>query len=216
MRLLSWMLALMMMVGGASMLSAQEGEKPKDDKVEEKEVEKEGEEKEETDLQKFQRIFKGADEVIKGVEVKQADIDLYKKHSDSFDEAMAEDEKFEELKDKSIKEAFDHALKSEKYLAWAKENELNAEDYLRKSIRITVLQFKFQVEDGADEQIKQLEEAKNMIEGMKEMMDEETYNESMASITEGLELIKGMKEIADGFKAANEEEAKLIKDNLDA
>lgn len=216
MRLLSWMMAVMMMVGGASMLSAQDSDKPKEGKVEEKEVEKEGEEKEETDLQKFQRVFKGADEIIKGLEIKQADIDLYKKHSDSFDEAMAEDEKFEELKETSIKEAYDHAIKSEKYLAWAKKNELNAEDYLRKSIRITVLQFKYQVEDGADEQLKQLEEAKTMVEGMKEMMDEETYNETMKSVTEGIDLIKGMKEIAEGFKAASEEETKLIKANLDA
>jgi uncharacterized protein (DUF362 family) len=51
---------------------------------------------------------------------------------------------------------------------------------------------------------------------MKEMMDEETYNETMKSVTEGIDLIKGMKEIAEGFKAASEEETKLIKANLDA
>ncbi|MCB9894110.1 MAG: hypothetical protein H6839_06670 [Planctomycetes bacterium] len=227
MKIWSWMLALLAvacMGATAPALKAQDagkeekpaGEAKKDAGGEAKEGEdKEGKEEpgEEDPVANLKAVFKDVDTVIKDVKLTQEDIDSYLKHNDSFDKAMKEDEKFEELKDKSVKEAFDHAIKSDKFKAWAEKEGVKGEDWLRKAVRIMVLNFKLSVGPGIDEQIKSIEDQKAMVESMKEMLSEEEYKEAMDAIEEGVKTLKAMKEIAEGLPTPSEEEKKLIEAN---
>lgn len=188
------------------------GEKKADEGKEGEEAEEgeEGEEGEEDPVENLKQVFKDVDKVIDGVAITEADIEAHLKYNKSFDEAMEKDEKFEELKDKSIKEAYDHAVKSETYKAWAEKNGLKAEDYLRKSIRIMVLNFKLTIGPQMKEQQESLAEQRKMVEGAKEMLGEEEYKEAMKSLDEADKMLKGMVEVADGLPAASDEEKKLI------
>ena len=228
MKMWNWMLALLAvacMGAAVPALKAQDmgkaekpaGEAKKDAAGEEKKDEGKDEAKEEPaeddPVANLKAVFKGVDEVIKDVKLTQEDIDSYVKHNESFDKAMAEDEKFEELKDKSIKEAFDYAIKSDKYKAWAEKEGVKAEDWLRKAVRVMVLNFKLSVGADIDEQIEGLAEQRKMVESMKEMLSKEEYDEAMKALDDGAKTLKGMKEIAEGLPAPSEEEKKLIEAN---
>ncbi|MCB9932596.1 MAG: hypothetical protein H6841_04150 [Planctomycetes bacterium] len=225
MKLGKMMLAVLAMIclsASVATLQAQEkgaeGEKPAaekkaDEKAEEgKEGEEgeEGEEKEEDPVADFEKVFKDVDKVVDSVKVTDEDIQSFLKHNDSFDEAMEKDEKFEELKDKNIKEAFDHAVKSEIYKAWADKNGLKAEDWLRKAVRIMVLNVKVNMGPSMAEQAEMIAEQRKMVEGMKDMLGEEEYKEAIKAIEDGEKTLKGMTKVIDGLPAGTDEEKKLI------
>ena len=224
MRIWNWMLALLAvacMSVALPTLNAQdmggedkpaEEKKPDGDKkddAEDKDDDSDDEDKEEDPVEELKSLFKDVDKVIDGVKLTEEDIKSYIAHTDSFDTAMEEDEKFEELKDKSIKEAYDYAVKSDKYTAWATKEGVDA-DWLKKAIRIMVLNFKTSMSGDLDEQVKALEEQKKMIEGMKGDLGEEEYKEAVEGLDEALKMMKGMGEVAKGLPAPTEEEAKLL------
>lgn len=213
-------LAMVCLSASVPTLQAQEkgaeGDKPAEEKkADEKEAEgdEEGDDEEEEDadpVENMKKMFKDVDKVIDTVKIAEADIESYLKHNKSFDEAMEKDEKFEELKEKNIKEAFDHALKSESYKAWAEKNELKAEDYLRKSIRIMILNFRVNFGPQIKEQLDGLAEQRKMVESAKESIPAEDYNEAIKALDEADKMLKGMSEIIDGLPAGSDEEKKLI------
>jgi hypothetical protein len=203
-----------------------EGDKPAEEKKDDKkkdeeekgdeEKDDEGDEEEADPVENMKKLFKDVDKVIDSVKIAEADIESYLKHSESFDEAMEKDEKFEELKDKSIKDAFDHALKSETYKAWAEKNELKAEDWLRKAIRIMVLNFKVNYGPQIKEQQEGLAEQRKMVESMKEMIPAEDYNEAIQGLDEADKMLKGMGDVIEGLPAASDDEKKLIEKHAEA
>ncbi|MCZ7605649.1 MAG: hypothetical protein M5U25_06135 [Planctomycetota bacterium] len=213
-------LAMVCLSASVPTLQAQEkgaeGDKPAEEKkADEKEAEgdEEGDDEEEENadpVENMKKMFKDVDKVIDTVKIAEADIESYLKHNKSFDEAMEKDEKFEELKEKNIKEAFDHALKSESYKAWAEKNELKAEDYLRKSIRIMILNFRVNFGPQIKEQLDGLAEQRKMVESAKESIPAEDYNEAIKALDEADKMLKGMSEIIDGLPAGSDEEKKLI------
>ncbi len=213
-------LAMVCLSASVPTLQAQEkgaeGDKPAEEKkADEKEAEgdEEGDDEEEEDadpVENMKKMFKDVDKVIDTVKIAEADIESYLKHNKSFDEAMEKDEKFEELKEKNIKEAFDHALKSDTYKAWAEKNELKAEDYLRKAIRIMILNFRVNFGPQIKEQLDGLAEQRKMVESAKESIPAEDYNEAIKALDEADKMLKGMSEIIDGLPAGSDEEKKLI------
>lgn len=213
-------LAMVCLSASVPTLQAQEkgaeGDKPAEEKkADEKEAEgdEEGDDEEEENadpVENMKKMFKDVDKVIDTVKIAEADIESYLKHNKSFDEAMEKDEKFEELKEKNIKEAFDHALKSDTYKAWAEKNELKAEDYLRKSIRIMILNFRVNFGPQIKEQLDGLAEQRKMVESAKESIPAEDYNEAIKALDEADKMLKGMSEIIDGLPAGSDEEKKLI------
>lgn len=205
----------------AAPLFAQEGEKKEEGKRAEegkKEVEKEGEEKEgeaeEDDLTRMKKQFKDVDKVIAGVTLTKEDIESYEKHEDAFDEFVDSDEKFEKLANKNIKEAFDYAIKSEKYLAWAKERELEAETWLRKAVRILTFETRQDLAD-MDETVEEMKEWKKTLEDLKDTMTDEEYKEAIKETDDAIKMLEGMSEFAKSLPAPTEAEAKLFVDEED-
>jgi hypothetical protein len=208
-----WMLAVLVALSFGAALSAQESKPEKAPEGEEKEGEKEGEKAEEEDyLAKLKAQFKDVDKVVGTVTVTDADIKSYEKYEQEFDDFVDSDAKFEELSDKSLKEAFDYAITSEKYLAWAKARSLSAEDWLRKACRIMI----FSVRDslggpGMEEQIKSLKEMKTEMEKLKDQLSAEEYKESMDQIDKSIAQLEGMRDFGKSLPAPTEAEAALLK-----
>lgn len=208
-----WMLAIAITLMFGTALNAQEGkegEKP----AKEGEGEKEGEkEKEEADpIETLKKQFKDIDTVIGSVTITQADLDSYKKYEKEFDDFAESDAKLEELSEKSLKEAFDYAVKSEKYLEWAAKRELKAEDWLRKALRIVVLGIREQFNGPEyDEQIESMREMKKEIEKMKDQLPEEDFKESMKQMDEAIAQLESLRDFGKSLPAPTEAEAALLK-----
>lgn len=205
-------------LGVAAPVYAQDAEKPAKEAGKEEgkkeEGKKDGEAEDESEIGQLKKQFKDVDKVIAGVTLTQADLDSYEKHEEAFENYMEGDEKFEELADKSIKEAFDYAVKSEKYLAWAKERELNGEEWLRKAVRILVFEIRSDLMD-MDDMVESMKEWKETLKEMKDTMSEEEYKEAVKETDEAIKSFEEMRDFAKSLPAPTEAEAKLLKENDD-
>lgn len=226
MRVLAAMVAGMAIMMFAPALMAQDAPAPAPaPKSEEKPVEKpkeaekapEGEKKEEPpkkeEESQFTKLFKGIEEVTGKVEVTEADIKLFVKHYPEVDKLTETDEKFEKLTDTNLKEAFDYLVKNEKYLAWAKEKGVEAEKFLRLSMRIVTVHMKVGMKDTFKEADKQIEEGAKQIEAMKDQMPADQYKEAMAEMDKARKEMAAMRKTIDALPGPTEAEAKLLEAN---
>jgi hypothetical protein len=227
-----WMMAglLLAMVAVSAPLFAQEGEpekKPaKSDEAKPAEPAKEGDKKEEGGEKKdgekeednpiatyLKDLLKGLDDVVGKTEFNEEDVKLVLKHHEALDAVLEGDEKFAELKDKNVKEAFDHMIKSEAYLEWCKKEKIEAEPYARKMVRIRMTFSRLYFSDFLDRTVKA---AKEQVESDKESIPEEEYKGRLKDIAEFEKQIPGAKKEIEKISAPTDAEKKLLESNKKA
>lgn len=221
MRKMKWMLAIAAMFAVAAVaapLSAQMGgdkEEPKKEEPKKEEPKEEPESPEDADKLsvKLKKTLKGIDEVTGKVEFAEADVKAYLKHFEDLDKMMEGDEKFEALKESNMKEAFDYIIKNEKYLAWAKKNEVDAEAFMRKSLRLRTTFYKLYLPDMLDGIIKKQRE---MIEGFKDMIPEDEFKKAMSELDAAAEDFKACRKVLETVPGPTDAEKKVIEANKKA
>jgi hypothetical protein len=184
-------------------------EKDGDKKEEPKEGEKkDGEKKEEES--KWVKVFKDLDQVIGKVEATDEDVKQFIKHYPAFDKLTDADEKFQKLTSESMKQAYEHLLKSEKYIAWAKENSLDAEKFLKSGFRIYMMATKALLLDAKEAEIK---ENKKKIEDMKNELSEEELKGYMEMVESVLKDIAEMRKAMNVVSGPTDAEKKVLETN---
>lgn len=79
---------------------------------------------------------------------------------------------------------FDEALADPKYRSWAASNGLDAEDFMRKTTRITMLLFAEQMQASAAMMREQIPQQMAMIEAQKDQVGEEIYQQMKQGMEE--------------------------------
>lgn len=141
----------------------------------------------------LKNMLKDLDQVTGKVEATEDDFKAVIKHKDSLEKVTDANEEFKKAKDKNMKEAFDIAIKDEKYIAWAKENGLEPEAFLRKFLRVLTIGMKHSMGKAFEDGQAQLDEDEKTIEQFKDALGEEEYKKQKESITHA----KGQMKIAD-------------------
>ncbi len=223
-----WMLmvAALAMVAAMPLVAQAEGEKKPEEKKEEKPAEpsKEGEAKEEKkeekeegnkdDLDnKLKRALKGVEELVGKVEVTEDDVKLVLKHHKATKAVTDKDEKFQKLKDENLKEAFDHLMKNEAYVAWCKKEGLEADAFTRKALRIRTGYIKLYLPTIMDDAIKT---QKELLEEYKAEIPEADYNKAIAELKKAEEMFKRAKKQLEIIPAPTDAEKKAYEAHKDA
>jgi hypothetical protein len=208
-----WMLAVLTALSFSTALFAQESKPEKAPEGEEKEAE--GEEKEEDALAHYKAMFKDIDTVIGKTTVTEEGIKGYLDHHETFRDAMKKDKKFEELKEKNLKEAFDHAVKSEIATAWAKEKGVELDSWLRQTLRVMVLTFRAQIEESVAAQKEALAAQRKQVEELKSELSDEEYKEYIKALDEGDQALKDWGAMSDGLAKPTDAEDKVLKANAE-
>jgi len=178
-----WSMLLAALVVGVmsagAVVSAQEAERPKADDVVEEKAEKDAEkeaEKEDGDITaEVRKGMKDIESVTGKVEYAEADVSAFLKHWTAFTDKFGQ----LDMGESSIKDTFDGLIKNDEYLAWAKERELNAEDYLRKSYRVLTNFLKLNFAKLVSETVKA---QRDMVERMRDQFDDEDVNEMLKEL----------------------------------
>ncbi len=79
---------------------------------------------------------------------------------------------------------FDEALADPKYLSWADSHGLDAEDFMRKTTRITMMLFVEQMQASAAMMLEQIPQQMAMIEAQKDQVGEELYQQMKQGMEE--------------------------------
>lgn len=225
-RLLVAVLAVGAMTWFASALPAQEApatpkEEPKGEekpKEEPKQPEKKEEDKaaEEDYGAMFERVFKDLDKVTGKIELSEDDVKLALKHHEGVQKVFKGDKEFKKLQEKNLKEAFDYAVKNEKFLAWAKENSLDGERLVRISLRLMTIALKAQTKEQIKTGHETIEASRKQVEDAKADSGEETYKAQVKALDKNKKMLDQMSKAIDGIPGPTEAEAKLVKANEEA
>jgi hypothetical protein len=223
-----WMLmvAVLAMVAAMPLVAQADGEKKPEEKKDEQPAEPEkkedGEAKDDKkeaegdkdDLdKKLKRVLKGVEELVGKVEVTEDDVKLVLKHHKAAKAVTDKDEKFRKLKDENLKEAFDHLIKSEAYVAWCKKEGLEAEAYTRKALRVRTGYIKLYLPTMLDDAIKQ---QKDVLEEYKDEIPEADYKKAIAELTKAEEMFKRAKKQLEIIPAPTDAEKKAYEAHKEA
>lgn len=171
--------------------------------------------KEEDGPPDFEVLFKDVDKVIGTVNYTADDVKTFKDQWTAGADLLKDDAEFQKLKKKSIKEAFDYAVKHASVLEWAKEKKLDADTYMRKSLRIMLQHVKQQIPDQVKAGRESLENARKMVETYKDALGEEKYNEQIKKLDEATKMLDGMEKGFDLIPNPTDDEKKLLEANKD-
>lgn len=163
----------------------------------------------------FEKLLKDVDKVISGVNYDEKDMKSFTDHWKSTSNLLEKDEKFNKLKDQNVKEAFDYAVKHEKYVAWAKEKGVDADKFMRKGMRIFLQHIKIVMGDQSKTLRKNLDDARAMIEQFKEYMTEEKYKEQIAELDNAAKNLETMENAFKKVPDPTDAEKKLLEANKD-
>ena len=164
---------------------------------------------------RHKRLLKDISDVIGTVTVSEADVKSWLDHRADFEKAMLADEDFGAKRAVSLKQAFDHALTSEVYTAWAKGENLNAEDWLRKSLRIKVLNYRLRALKEAPEQREALKAKLEKIEGEKQNLSTGEYENAKAAIADTQDLLTKLETYVKTLPEPSEPEKKALETHAD-
>jgi hypothetical protein len=219
MKILSWMMAVVLVAGMASFAMAEDGDapdkpQPKGEKAEGKEKadkEKSDEKKAEEDKADgaltaiVRRVTKDAKDVTGKVEITKEDFDLIAEHWPELTRTFRV-----QPMGSSIKDAHKQLMENEEFLAWAEERDLNADDFTRKGLRLSTLHLKLEVLPRARQQLQQQSE---VIERMRGMMEEEDFKAAQESIKTVERDIKAAEKLAGEVPGPTDAEKKLLEDD---
>ena len=100
-------------------------------------------------------------------------IDLWEEYSEIGEEEFEPEEDFD----------FESMLSDDRYLSWAKSHDLDADDWARKSVRITMMVYREQMLEAAKIMPEQMAQQMAMLEEQREQLGEEMYQQ----IRQGME-----------------------------
>ena len=100
-------------------------------------------------------------------------IDLWEEYSEIGEEEFEPEEDFD----------FESMLSDDRYLNWAKSHDLDADDWARKSVRITMMVYREQMLEAAKIMPEQMAQQMAMLEEQREQLGEEMYQQ----IRQGME-----------------------------
>lgn len=158
----------------------------------------------------LKNMLKDLDQVTGKVEATEDDFKAVIKHKDSLEKVTDANEEFKKAKDKNMKEAFDIAIKDEKYIAWAKENGLEPEAFLRKFLRVLTIGMKHSMGPAFADQQKQFDDLEKVLEQFKEALGEEEYKKQQAELTHAKEQMKIADEAIKGIPGPTDAEKVLL------
>lgn len=122
---------------------------------------------------------------------------------------MEEDDDDDEILD------FDEILADPQYRQWAVSHGLNAEDWLRKTVRITMTLYREQMLQGAAEAPQQIEQQLVMIEQQREQLDEEMYQQMKQMMEASAAMSKKMAATASELPEATASEMAALESHRD-
>lgn len=91
---------------------------------------------------------------------------------------------------------FDSMLNDDAYLRWAASHDLDAEDWARKTVRITMVLYREQMLEAAKVMPEQMAQQMAMIEAQREQLGEEMYQQIKQGMEESAEYGKAIEENA--------------------
>ncbi|MBI3271476.1 MAG: hypothetical protein HYZ53_20975 [Planctomycetes bacterium] len=161
---------------------------------------------------KFTALFKGLDEVTGKVTFNAEDVASFIKNWPLMKKAMKSDKKFQEIKENSIQGAFEYLNKDAKFAAWATEQKLDKEVWLRKSLRVMSTWMKaIGVPKMVGEGREQLEGARKMLASAQTQMPEEQFKKQEEQLAKASKQLDEMgKVINEKVPGPSEDEQKLL------
>jgi hypothetical protein len=153
----------------------------------------------------FQEWAKSLSEFVKDVRFNEKDVQNLISQWDDFNSISEEqDTEEEEYVD------FDSILKDPAYLSWAKSNGLDSDDWLKKSMRITAMIMRTQLEEnmsgGQFDMTGQLAE----LEKMRDQMGEEMYLQMKQALETGAAAMQGLNNSYKELPAPTDSERALL------
>ena len=122
---------------------------------------------------------------------------------------MEEDDDDDEIVD------FDEILADPQYRQWAASHGLNAEDWLRKTVRITMTLYREQILQGAAEAPQQIEQQLEAIEQQREQLGEEMYQQMKQMMEASAAMSQKMAETARELPEATASEMVALESHRD-
>lgn len=161
-------------------------------------------------VEQLKKLIKDLDQVTGKVEATEEDFKAVVKHNDAVEKLADANEKVGEAMGRSLKDAFDIIVKDEKYIAWAKENGLEPEAFLRKYFRVLTISMK----EGQAAELKEFAEFVDgileLLEQTKEALGEEEYKKQVAEYKTKKEAIKSASEALKGIPGPTDAEKALL------
>jgi len=160
---------------------------------------------------KLEEIVAEVNDFVGDVRFDEADVESLIELWPEFDEleSLLDDGDDEELVD------FDAVMADPDYRRWASSHGLDAEDWLRKSTRITMTLYREQMLQSMATAPQQYQQQMQMIEQQREQVGEETYLEMKAMLEASAAFAERMSETAGGFPQATAEEKAALNAHRD-
>lgn len=111
---------------------------------------------------------------------------------------------------------FDGILSDSTYLDWAESKGLDAEDWLRKAVRITMVLFREQIVNGAETFPAQMQQQMDFIEQQREQLGEEMYQQMKQAMEDAARYTRQLRESAERLPQATAAEAGALEPYRDA
>lgn len=162
----------------------------------------------------FEALFKDCDKVLT-LNFTADDVKNFKDNWVAGADLLKDDKEFQKLKKKNIKEAFEYVIKAEAYIKWAKEKKLDADAYLRKSLRIMFQHVKLGTPDMIKTQREALAAERKEKEAAKEKGDltAEQLKEYMTQWDAASKMLDNLEKGVALIPAPTDAEKKLLEDN---
>ena len=128
-------------------------------------------------LDKLERMSVEVNSFVGDVRFTESDvkslIDLWEEYSEIGEDQYEDEENID----------FESILDDDRYLQWAQSHDLDADDWARKTVRISMMIYREQMLEAAEVMPEQMEQQMAMIEEQREQLGEEMYQQ----IKEGME-----------------------------
>jgi hypothetical protein len=162
---------------------------------------------------KLEEIVTEVNDFVGGVRFDEADVESLIELWPEFDELEAllggEDDDDEGRLD------LDAVVADPEYRSWAASHGLDADDWLRKSTRITMVLYREQILQGAAMAPQQIEKQIRMIEQQREQIGEEMYQEMKAMVEASRAFSDKMAETASKLPEATSQEKVALEEHRD-
>lgn len=148
---------------------------------------------------------KSLSEFVKDVRFNEKDVQSLISQWDEFnaigDEQDSDEEEYVD---------FNSILQNSSYLAWARSNGLNSENWLKKSMRIMAMMMRSQIEENMANGQFDMQAQMAELEKMREQMGEEIYQQAKQAMAAGAAAMQGIDESYKELPAPTDTEKKLL------
>jgi uncharacterized membrane protein YccC len=143
-------------------------------------------------IQDIDNMFTAVNDFVEGVRFSEKDVESLIEHWAEFN---AIGEEYEDDDEGSID--FDGILSDPTYRDWADSQSFDAEDWLRKAVRISMVLFREQMLSSAEMFPQQMQQQMEMIEQQRDHVDEEMYLQMKQAMEDSARYAEQLRESAE-------------------